>query len=116
MMAEKLRPSKIVWISLGCFRYSAGFKDIIKNTFPNEKLTLEEMFQGIDGKYRYLTPERVVIYKKIKEKIKLHFPDVFIYLCMEDSDMWDRVFGKDYKDSGDLENDLSSHLLKNFMK
>jgi len=116
MMAEKLTPSKIVWISLGCFRYSPGFKDIIKNTFPDEKLTLEEMFQGIDGKYRYITPERAEIYKKIKEKIKIHFPNVFIYLCMEDSDMWRRVFNKDYNDSNDLENDLSSYLLKNFMK
>jgi spore photoproduct lyase len=116
MMAERLIPSKIVWISLGCFRYSPGFKDIIKNTFTDEKLTLEEMFPGIDGKYRYITPERGEIYKRIKEKIQFHFPGVFIYLCMEDSDMWDRVFGKDYETSNDLENDLSRYLLKNFMK
>jgi spore photoproduct lyase len=116
MMAERLIQSKIVWISLGCFRYSPGFKDIIKNTFIDEKLTLEEMFPGIDGKYRYITPERVEIYTRIKEKIQFHFPDVFIYLCMEDSDMWNRVFGKDYNDSNDLENDLSDHLLKKFMK
>jgi spore photoproduct lyase len=112
MMAERLNPSKIVWISLGCFRYSPGFKDIIKTTFSDEKLTLEEMFQGIDGKYRYITPERAQIYKKIKEKIQFHFPDVFIYLCMEDSDMWHRVFGKDYNTSNDLEQDLSCHLSK----
>ena len=111
MMSEKLNRSKIVWISLGCFRYSPGFKDIIKNTFPEEKLTLEEMFPGIDGKYRYITPERAEIYKRIKEKILYHFPDVFIYLCMEDSDMWSRVFDKDYNTSDDLENDLCRHLL-----
>ena len=116
LMAEKLIPSKIVWISLGCFRYSPGFKDIIKHTFTDEKLTLEEMFQGIDGKYRYITPERAEIYKRVKEKIEFHFPDVFIYLCMEDSAMWNRVFNKDYNDSNDLENDLSDYLLKNFGK
>jgi len=27
-MAEKLTPSKIIWISLGCFRYSPGFKEL----------------------------------------------------------------------------------------
>ena len=112
MMADKLNRSKIVWISLGCFRYSPGFKDIIKKAFLDEKLTLEEMFPGLDGKYRYLTPERADIYKRIKEKIQFHFPDVFIYLCMEDSDMWHRVFGKDYKTSDDLENDLGCYLSK----
>lgn len=115
-MADKLDPSKITWISLGCFRYSPGFKDIMKNSFPDEKLTTEEMFPGCDGKYRYLVPERVEIFKKFRDKIKLHFPDVFIYLCMEDSLVWHKVFGKNYTVSEDLENDFNKHLLENFMK
>lgn len=115
LMSEKLNPSKIVWISLGCFRYSPGFKDIIKNSFPEEMLTIEEMFPGIDGKYRYLLPERIEIFKQIKTKIEHHFPGVFIYLCMEDTEMWRKVFGRNYNISDDLENDFSNHLLKNFM-
>lgn len=116
LLAGKLNPSKVIWISLGCFRYSPGFKEIIKNSFPEEKLTVEEMFPGCDGKYRYLTPERISIFTKIKDKIKLHFPDVFIYLCMEDSGMWDQVFEKKYTVSEDLENDFHQYLLENFMK
>lgn len=115
-MAENLDPSKIVWISLGCFRYSPGFKDIIKNSFPDEKLTVEEMFPGCDGKYRYLTTERTEIFIRFKEKINSLFPGVFIYLCMEDSDMWSSVFGKNYSVSEDLENDFNKHLEQNFMK
>ncbi len=116
LMAEKLIPSKIIWISLGCFRYSPGFKEIIKNSFPDEKLTVAEMFPGIDGKYRYLTTERTVIFKQIKDKIESHFPGVFIYLCMEDAEMWHKVYGKKYTVSEDLENDFNTYLLKNFMK
>ena len=115
-MADKLNYSKIAWISLGCFRYTPGFKDIIKYSFPDEKLTVQEMFPGPDGKYRYLAPERIEIFKKISEKIRFHFPGVFIYLCMEDSKMWHEVFGKDYTASEDLENDFNNHLKKNFMK
>lgn len=116
LMASRLDPAKIVWISLGCFRYSPGFKEIIKNSFPEEKLTVEEMFPGCDGKYRYLAPERTEIFKKFKEKIKSHFPDVFIYLCMEDSDMWHKVFNKDYTVSDELEIDFNTYLLDNFMR
>ncbi len=116
LMAEKLDPSKIIWISLGCFRYSPGFKDIIKNSFPEEKLTVEEMFPGCDGKLRYLAPERVEIFKKFKDKIEFHFPGVFLYLCMEDSEIWYKVFDREYTVSEDLENDFNQYLLENYMK
>jgi spore photoproduct lyase len=116
LMADKLDPDKIIWISLGCFRYSPGFKEIIKNSFPDERLTVEEMFPGCDGKYRYLAPERAEIFKTFKKKIEIHFPDVFIYLCMEDSEIWHKVFSKSYSVPEDLENDFNDHLRKNFMK
>jgi len=116
LMAEKLDPAKIIWISLGCFRYSSGFKEIIKNSFPEEKLTVEEMFPGSDGKYRYLAPERTAIFKKFSEKLKRYFPEVFIYLCMEDNEIWHKVYGKNYTESNDLEIDFNKYLQKNFMK
>lgn len=116
LMAEELDPSKIIWISLGCFRYSPGFKEIIKNSFPEEKLTVEEMFPGCDGKYRYFAPERTEIFRKFKEKIEFHFPGVFTYLCMEDSEIWYEVFNKNYTESDDLEKDFNQYLLKNYMK
>lgn len=115
-MAEKLDPAKTAWISLGCFRYSPGFKDIIKYSFPQEKLTVEEMFPGKDGKYRYLYRERADIFRKFRDRLETHFPGVFIYLCMEDSDMWSDVFGRNYTSSEDLEYDFNIYLYKKFMK
>jgi len=115
LMAEKLDPSKTAWISMGCFRYSPGFKDIIKHSFQREKLTLDEMFQGKDGKYRYLAKERADIFRRFRDKLEIYFPGVFIYLCMEDSDMWYNVFERDYGKSEDLENDFSNYLLEKFL-
>ena len=111
-MHKILLPGKTVWISMGCFRYSPGFKDIIKHKFPEEKLTLEEMFPGVDGKFRYISEERVFIFRELSERIKKFFPDTFIYLCMEDASVWFDVFKKEYCISEDLENDLSRHLQK----
>lgn len=115
-MAAKLDPAKTAWISLGCFRYSSGFKDIIKYSFPGEKLTVEEMFPGKDGKYRYLHRERAGIFRKLIEKLKIYFPGVFIYMCMEDSEMWFDVFGRNYTSSDELECDFRNYLLEKFMK
>lgn len=115
MMHEYLRPDGVLWISLGCFRYSPGFKDIIKHKYPAEKITTEEMFPGVDGKLRYLTRERIDIFRGLSGRLKKFFPHTFIYLCMEDEYVWNEVFGVNYKKSEELEKDLSEHL-KRFIK
>ena len=111
-MYKFIKPEGILWISLGCFRYSPGFKDIIKHKYPDEKITVDEMFPGIDGKFRYLTRDRINIFKGLSDRLKKIFPDTFIYLCMEDAYVWNEVFSVNFKVSEDLENALSEHLIK----
>ncbi|HPJ34478.1 MAG TPA: hypothetical protein PK358_06560 [Spirochaetota bacterium] len=114
MMRKYINPEGVIWISLGCFRYSPGFKDIIKHKYPAELMTVEEMFPGVDGKLRYITKERIEIFKNFSDKLKSYYPETFIYLCMEDSYVWKEVFGADYSESEELERDLSEHL-KNYI-
>ncbi len=111
---EKFDPDKLVWISLGCFRHSSGFKDIIKHKYPFEKLTHEEMFPGIDGKYRYLKQERIKVFAAMKERIMGYSSKPFVYMCMEGEEIWRRVFNANYKSSEDLEKAFSEHLKENF--
>jgi spore photoproduct lyase len=107
---------KLVWISLGCFRYSPGFKDILRDKFPDEELTLEEMFPGVDGKYRYLKNKRIEIYKTMKGYINNYTDKPFIYLCMESVDVWHSVFKKYYDTSLALETDFCSYLKDKIIK
>jgi len=110
IMQKSIQPEGVLWISLGCFRYSPGFKDIIKHKYPHERITVAEMFPGVDGKLRYLTGDRIDIFKKISGRLKKIFPYTFIYLCMEDAYVWNEVFGVTYHVSEDLEKALSEHL------
>jgi spore photoproduct lyase len=103
-------PQRILWISLGCFRYAPSFKDILRDACPGEGLTLEEMFPGPDGKYRYLAPRREEIYAFMRREIASRPGDPFVYMCMETASMWHRVFGRRYDASADLERDFSAHL------
>ncbi|MDY6969828.1 MAG: DNA photolyase [Spirochaetota bacterium] len=112
---QYINTDKIVWISLGCFRYSPGFKEIIRDNFPDEELTIEEMFPGIDGKMRYLKKNRIEIYSEIIKYINKYSNRAFIYLCMESSDMWYTIFEKNYSASEELEKTFSDHLIKNFL-
>ncbi|MCX7680061.1 MAG: hypothetical protein N2316_12715 [Spirochaetes bacterium] len=112
ILFENVNPDHIAWISLGGFRYTPAFKDVLKEIEPNEDMTLHEMFPGIDGKYRYFKPIRIEMYKFLLDRIRKFTAKPFIYLCMESSDVWEQVFGKRYTSSEELELDFSFAMKK----
>lgn len=105
---------KIAWISMGCFRYSAGFRDAVRD-LPGRALTAAEMFPGADGKYRYLKQTRIEAYRSLLDRIRQRSGETFVYLCMETEEVWNRVFGVTYRSSRDLELAFSEHLKKNYL-
>lgn len=107
---QRVPSGRMAWISLGCFRYSHGFKETVRGNFPDDDLVLMELFSGRDGKTRYLPQVRREVYKKMKSFLDRGAPDVFTYLCMEDSGMWNDVFAREYNSSDDLERDFSEHV------
>ncbi|MCX8012064.1 MAG: hypothetical protein N3A64_02770 [Desulfobacterota bacterium] len=86
-------PKRVIWVSLGGFRYPRFLKPIIKERFPKSKILLGELFPGRDGKFRYLKIIRVRMYQKMVSWIKEYNPEQFIYLCMESPEVWEKVFG-----------------------
>jgi spore photoproduct lyase len=94
---------RVSWISLGCFRHSPAFKERMAELFPCQGLTLEEMFPGSDGKYRYLKKVRIEAYAALLGRIRSFSDNVFVYLCMESGSVWKEVFDVEYRNSADLE-------------
>jgi spore photoproduct lyase len=111
---KKTDPGRVAWISLGCFRHSPGFKEIIREVFPGQNLTTAEMFPGSDGKFRYLKKTRVAAYAAMLERIRSHSAVPFVYLCMENEFVWRDIFKVEYRSSEDLERAFSDHLKKKF--
>jgi len=92
-LGEAVDLSRAFWVSLGSFRFPPLLKTIVLERFPQNTLLFEEFIIGEDGKMRYFKPLRTEMYKKMVKWLKKAAPDVFIYLCMEREDVWDRVFG-----------------------
>jgi len=90
---KKIDSKGIVWISLGGFRYPPQLKAIAKERFPDTKIFLGELFPGRDGKFRYLKEIRIGMYEKMVGWLRDVNPNLFIYLCMESKEVWERVFG-----------------------
>jgi len=88
-----LNPERVIWMSLGGFRYPRFLKPVIKERFPESRILFGELFPGPDGKFRYLKTLRIAMYQKIVGWIKEYNPRQFIYLCMESPEVWEKVFG-----------------------
>jgi spore photoproduct lyase len=111
---KRIDPKRVVWISLGGFRYPQQLKMIAKNRFPETRIFLGELFPGRDGKFRYFKEIRIELYRKVLELFKKIDPELFVYLCMESSEVWERVFGWAPSGSRHL-NLIFEERLKKFM-
>ena len=95
-------PKNIVWISLGTFRFMPSLKSIIEKRFPDSRIIYGEFISGLDGKMRYFKPLRIDLYRKMAACIREYAPDVMIYLCMEDEEVWQKSLGLIPSDRGGL--------------
>jgi spore photoproduct lyase len=93
LLFSKIRPEKIVWISMGCFRYMPALKSIIQQRNPKAGYIYQEFIPALDKKMRYPQSKRVEIYKKLLSWIKNYGKEVPVYLCMENQSVWEKVFG-----------------------
>jgi len=111
---KQIDPKRVVWISLGGFRYPPKLKAIAEERFQNTKVFLGELFPGRDGKFRYLKEIRVEMYQKMAGWLREIDPDLFIYLCMESKEVWERVFGWAPENSSHL-NQMFEERVKGFI-
>jgi spore photoproduct lyase len=92
----------IVWISLGSFRFMPALKPLIQDRFPDSRIVYGEFISGIDRKMRYFKPLRVELYRSVISEIRRHAPDLTIYFCMEDDDVWRQCLGFTPRQKGGL--------------
>lgn len=95
-------PSRVVWISLGAFRYMPDLKKIIASRHPGTNIQYGEFIRGLDDKMRYYRDIRVELYAFMVERLKRWDPDLCVYLCMEGKDVWEDAFGFSPEDRGGL--------------
>ncbi len=96
-LLEKVRildPKRVIWISMGGFRFPKVVKEAIEKRHGNSLILLGEILPcGEDGKYRYFKPVRMEMYSFLYKLLKEWDDDLFIYFCMERRDVWEDVMG-----------------------
>jgi spore photoproduct lyase len=99
---ENLEKERIIWISLGSLRFAPKLKPIIQSRFPKNSLITGELIPGKDEKLRYFKKIRIWLYKFIFNEIIRYDKDAFIYLCMENKEVWEKALGSSPKSSKEL--------------
>ena len=82
----------IKWISIGSLRMVASLKKVIENRFLDNKILDEELLLSHDNKLRYDYNTRIKIYSYLVNLIKNQDSNVVVYLCMENNDVWNKVY------------------------
>jgi spore photoproduct lyase len=101
-MFRAVAPEHVVWISLGALRYMPGLKPIIQSRFPDSRIPYAEFISGLDGKMRYFKPLRMRLLRETAAAIRRQAPEVCLYLCMEDEEVWREALGFAPGDRGGL--------------
>jgi len=93
LLFSMISSENIVWISLGTFRFMPSLKPIVEQRFDRSKIAYGEFIKGMDGKMRYFKPLRIRFYQQIVSCIREFAPDVTLYYCMEDDEVWMKTLG-----------------------
>jgi spore photoproduct lyase len=109
---EYVSAENIVWISLGAFRFMPDLKPIIQRRFKTSKIVYGEFVTGLDGKMRYFKPLRIALFKKMVSWLRELAPNVLVYLCMEDNEVWSKSFGFIPEEQGGLSKMLDESAMK----
>ena len=89
---------KVIWLSMGLLRFPPKLFDrFIEERRKN--LLYGEFIRGEDGKYRYIKQERIRVYRMLYNLLKNKEEELFIYLCMEREDVWQKVTGLTVRDN-----------------
>ena len=114
LLERRIDPARVIWLSLGSFRFMPALKPLIRKRHGSTPILGGEFVPGLDGKMRYFKPIRIELYRFMKQKLDQWFGDLGLYLCMESDEVWQRAMDWSPGASKGLSRYLDQRALKFF--
>ena len=99
------KPSEVAMISMGTLTFIKPAINKLRSTGLKSKVLQIPMADAV-GKSSYTKKIKKEIFSTVYDQFQPWHKDVFLYLCMEESSVWESVFGSYYKDNVDFETAL----------
>ena len=98
-------PSQIAMISMGTLTFIKPAINKLRSTGLKSKVLQIPMEDAV-GKSSYTKEVKKEIFANVYDEFSSWHKDLFFYLCMEESSIWEMVFGDYYKNNTDFETAL----------
>lgn len=101
-LLKEFKTDEVALLSFGTLTF---IKPVIKQLRKREfrsKIT-QMPFENASGKNSYPNETKVEMFKHAYDSFKPWHNEVFFYLCMEEHEMWSKVFGYQYSTNNDFE-------------
>ena len=99
------QPSEVAMISMGTLTFIKPAINKLRSTGLKSKVLQIPMADAV-GKSSYTKKIKKEIFSTVYNQFQPWHKDVFLYLCMEESSIWESVFGSYYKDNVEFETAL----------
>lgn len=107
---EMFKPEEVVMISFGTLTYiKPVVKKIRKRDFKSKVLQMP--LNDVEGKLSYPKETKLKLFKHLYDSFMPWHGKVYFYMCMEEIDLWKKVFGMEYKNNDDFEKDMIKKYL-----
>ncbi len=84
---------------MGALRYTKDLKPQLLKQATNKHMILQETIIGDDQKIRYVRSLRERLFRHLRNTMKTYHSKQFTYLCMENADVWQSVYGFSHKNN-----------------
>ena len=98
-------PSQVAMISMGTLTFIKPAINKLRSTGLKSKVLQIPMEDAV-GKSSYTKEVKKEIFSNVYDEFSSWHKDLFFYLCMEESSIWEMVFGDYYKNNTDFETAL----------
>lgn len=98
-------PSQVAMISMGTLTFIKPAINKLRSTGLKSKVLQIPMEDAV-GKSSYTKEVKKEIFANVYDEFSSWHKDLFFYLCMEESSIWEMVFGDYYKNNTDFETAL----------
>lgn len=108
-LLEEFSPREVVFLSMGSMTFIKPVAQQIRRRGGDTKVLQMAFAEDPHGKLTYSNEVKVDLYSSLYARLEPWHEEVFCYLCMETSAVWQAVFGRCYATNELFEQDFARH-------
>ncbi|MCV6607806.1 MAG: hypothetical protein OIF32_06295 [Campylobacterales bacterium] len=105
LIQENFKPEEVVLISIGTLTFiKPVIKKLRERKFSSKILQMDMV--DAEGKFSYPLEIKEKMFKHLYDGFKDWHKKVYFYMCMENKDLWQKIFGYEYSTNEEFEDDM----------